>query len=77
MRLTSPSVASRTRLRTMATTITSMRKAAVVITAARLPIPIVRSEGSLDVPFDPRRRMKSAKTSVRKASPAAGEKFTV
>lgn len=41
--------------------------------AARLPTTRVMREGSLDVPFDPRRRMKSDARRVRKVSAAAGD----
>lgn len=40
---------------------------------ARLPTTRVMREGTLDVPFDPRRRMKSDAKRVRNASAAAGD----
>ena len=42
-------------------------------TVARLPTTRVMREGTLDVPFDPRRRMKSDARKVRKVSAAAGD----
>lgn len=71
--VTVSSVASATRWRATATKITSIRKTTVVSKAARLPTTRVMREGSLDVPFDPRRRMKSDARRVRKVSAAAGD----
>jgi len=62
----SPSDALCTRLRTMAMTITSMRKTTVVRNAARVPMMSVSREGRREVPFDPRRRIKREVRRVRK-----------
>jgi hypothetical protein len=52
---------------------TSMRKTSVVKKAAKEPTPRVMKDGNLDVPFDPRRRIKSDISRVRKARPAADD----
>ena len=48
-----------------------MRNTSVVTKAAKEPTPRVMKDGNLDVPFDPRRSIKSDVSRVRKVSPAA------
>jgi hypothetical protein len=69
-RVMSPSVALDTRWRATATRITSIKNTTVVRKAVRLPMPVVKRDGSLEVPFDPRRRMKSDVNRVTKANAA-------
>lgn len=71
-RLRSPSDASRTLCRTTATKMTSIKKTTVVRVAASSPSPSVMSEGSREVPLDPRRRMNNDVKNARNVRPAAG-----
>jgi len=50
---------------------TSIRNTTVVRKAAKEPILRVMKDGNLEVPFDPRRSIKSDINKVRKVRPAA------